>query len=132
MNLLVVGGSQVLRQGNWLEQMGIRACDTGNGMDQESVASLSAAIDIEALRAYRVAVGRSTQEMARRLGLEDLKKKVDPSRLERVMEEGALVEAARGIRDYWSKRNIAGLLLMPATRHSIVHLNEALRVKKKR
>ena len=33
---------------------------------------------------------------------------------------------------YWSKRDIAGLLLMPATRHNIVHLNEALRIKKKR
>jgi hypothetical protein len=132
MNLLVAGSPQVLRQGNWLGQMGIEVRDTGNGMDKESVADLSATIDIEALRAYRVAVGRSTREMARQLGPEDLKRKVEPSRLEQAMEEEALVEAARGIRDYWSRRNTAGLLLMPATRHSIVHLNEALRVKKRR
>lgn len=32
---------------------------------------------------------------------------------------------ARFVTDYWSRRTIAGLLLMPATRHNFVHLNEA-------
>jgi hypothetical protein len=40
-----------------------------------------------------------------------------------------VVEAARGIADYWSKRNVAGLLLMPATRHNLIHLNEAFLLK---
>jgi hypothetical protein len=47
-------------------------------------------------------------------------------------DEGAVVEAARGLLDYWGKRNIAGLLLMPATRHNLVHLNEALQLKQRR
>jgi hypothetical protein len=33
--------------------------------------------------------------------------------------------------DYWSKKTIAGLLLMPPTRHCILHLNEAMRIKEK-
>ena len=33
--------------------------------------------------------------------------------------------------DYWSKRNTAGLLLMPATRHNLIHLNEALQIKRR-
>jgi hypothetical protein len=45
------------------------------------------------------------------------------------MDEGAVVPAAHGIADYWASRNIAGLLLMPATRHNLIHLNEALRLK---
>jgi len=61
-----------------------------------------------------------------------LKQKVDPIRLQQALDEGAVVEAARGIVDYWSRRTIAGLLLMPATRHSLVHLNEALRLKGRR
>jgi len=48
------------------------------------------------------------------------------------MDEGAVVEAARPIADYWAKRNVASLLLMPATRHNLVHLNEALELKRKR
>jgi len=34
--------------------------------------------------------------------------------------------------DYWSGLTLAGLLLMPPTRHNFIHLNEALRLKQKR
>ena len=132
MNLLVANSPQILHRDNWLERMKISARDTGNAMDREDMAILSAAIDIEALRAYRIAVGRRTHEIVKGLQPEDLKQKVQPSRLQQVMDEGALVEAATGIKDYWGRRNIAGLLLMPATRHSLVHLNEALNLKRRR
>lgn len=132
MNLLVAGSPQIMHQGNWLEQMNIAVRDTGNAMDEQDVADFSAAIDIDALRAYRLAVGRRTREIVQQLQPEELKQKVDPSRLQRVRDEGAVVEAASYITDYWSKRNVAGLLLMPATRHNIVHLNEALRIKQRR
>jgi hypothetical protein len=35
------------------------------------------------------------------------------------------------LSDYWSKKTIAGLLLMPPTRHNFVHLNEAARIRQK-
>jgi hypothetical protein len=132
MNLLVAGSSQTLHRDDWLEQMKIAVCDTGNAMDEAGVANFSSAIDIEALRAYRLAVGRRTREVVKQLQPAELKQKVEPSRLQRVMDEGAVVEAARGIADYWGKRNIAGLLLMPATRHNLIHLNEALQLKRRR
>lgn len=132
MNLLVAGSPQILHRGNWLAQMKMTVGDTGNAMDEQGVAALSATIDIEALRAYRVAVGRGTREMVQQLQPEALKQKVEPSRLQQVLDQGAVVEAARGIVDYWSKRNIAGLLLMPATRHHLTHLNEAYRLKRRR
>lgn len=56
---------------------------------------------------------------------------VKPSRLQRVLDEGAVVEAARDLTEYWGRRDIAGLLLMPATRHNLVHLNESLKIKRK-
>ncbi len=132
MNLLVAGSSQVLHLRNWLRRMKIAIHDTGNAMDDEGMADLSATIDVEELRAYRMAVGRRTRDIVQKLEPEELKQKVDPNRVQQVMDEGAVVEAARGIVDYWSRRNIAGLLLMPATRHNIVHLNEALRLKERR
>lgn len=132
MNLLLAGSPQVLDQENWLGKMHITLRDTGNEMDAQGMADLSAVIDVEALRAYRVAVGRRTREIVTPLRAEELRQKVDPSRVQRVWDEGAVVEAASGIVDYWSKRNVAGLLLMPATRHNLVHLNEALRLKQRR
>jgi hypothetical protein len=131
MNLLVAGSPQVLNRGHWLEQMNITARDTGNAMGEQEIAAFSRAIDIEGLRAYRVAVGRRTREIVEQLQPQDLKLKVEPSRLQQVWEEGAVAEAASGIVDYWGKRNIAGLLLMPATRHNLVHLNEALKLRRR-
>jgi hypothetical protein len=52
--------------------------------------------------------------------------------LQQVLDEGAVVQEAQGLLDYWGGLNIAGLLLMPPTRHNFVHLNEALRIKQKR
>ena len=132
MNILVVGGPQIMNQDDWLERMGVTVVNTGNLMAEADVVELSAAVDIEALRAYRLAVGRGTQEIIQNLQPETLKEKTDPSRLERIMAEGAVVEEARDLVDYWSKRTIAGLLLMPATRHNFVHLNEGQRLKGRR
>jgi hypothetical protein len=132
MNLLVASSPQIFNQDNWLEQMKISIRDTGNAMSKEGIVDLSATIDIETLRAYRVAVGRKTREIIEQLQPEDLIQGIDPSRLEQVMVEGAVVEAASGLIDYWGRRNIAGLLLMPATRHNLVHLNESLQLKRKR
>jgi|BarGraNGADG00211_3_1021988.scaffolds.fasta_scaffold13553_2 uncharacterized damage-inducible protein DinB len=131
MNLLVAGSPQILHRDNWLEKMKITECDTGNAMDEEGVANLSNTVDIEALRAYRVAIGRRTREIVKQIQPEELRQKVEPSRLQQVRDEGAVVEAANGILDYWGRRNIAGLLLMPATRHNLVHLNEALQLKRR-
>jgi hypothetical protein len=132
MNLLVAGSSQILNQDNWLKSMKVSVCDTGNAMDDAGVADFSNMIDIVALRAYRLAVGLRTREIAKQLLPADLKQKVKPSRIQQVMGEGAVVEAARGIVDYWSKRTVAGLLLMPATRHNLIHLYEAWQLKRKR
>jgi hypothetical protein len=78
-----------------------------------------------------VAVGRQTEKIAQKIDSSEIKQKVSSSRLELLLQEGAVVEDAKGIVDYWSKRTIAGLLLMPPTRHCFIHLNEALRIKKK-
>jgi len=74
---------------------------------------------------------RRTREIVKRLTPDEIKQKVDAARLRRVLEEGAVVKEAQGLLDYWGKRTIAGLLLMPATRHPFVHLNEMARIKQK-
>lgn len=43
--------------------------------------------------------------------------------------EGAVIDEARWLIEYWSRRKIAGLLLMPPTRHNFVHLNKSMRIK---
>ncbi len=131
MNLLLAGSPQVMAQGEWIEQLEINMLDTGNAMTTDSMAELNAKIDLEALREYRMAVGRQTREIVKLLKWEQLKEKVDPTRLRQIMAEGAVVQAAYGLLDYWGGLTQAGLLLMPPTRHNFVHLNEAMRIKQK-
>jgi hypothetical protein len=131
MNLLVAGSPQIFHRDGWLKQMKAQVVDTGNAMDHAEMADFNNTVDIEALRAYRLAVGQRTREIVKQLKPAELKRKVEPSRIQQVMDEGAVVEAARGIADYWSKRTVAGLLLMPATRHNLIHLQEALKLKRR-
>jgi hypothetical protein len=132
MNILVADAPQVFSQGAWQAQLNVSFIDCGNEMSDAAMLQLSDQIVLEALRDYRVAVGRRTREIVAALQPDNLTQKVDPTRIQRVMEEGALTESARGIANYWSKRDIAGLLLMPASRHNLVHLNEILKLKKRK
>jgi hypothetical protein len=131
MNILLAGGPQVLTAGNWVERMCIPICDTGNAMDANAIAAFSAAIDIPALREYRAEVGRKTRRNVQALPPGSFKQAVDASRLPRIIEEGAVVEGAYGLIGYWGGLTLGGLLLMPPTRHNLVHINEAVRIKQK-
>lgn len=129
MNLLVAGTAQVLLADGWLERVGGGIRHTGNAMSNAAVTAFSLAVDLVALRAYRQAVGRRTRQIISGLQPADIPRKVDPLRMRQVDEQGAVLPEAHEISDYWASRTIAGLLLMPATRHNFVHLNEALRLR---
>ena len=131
MNLLAAGRPQLFRREDWQPRLKITAADTGNATQEQDIAQLSGTIDLEALQAYRLAVGRNTREIVQNLGEGQLKTKVDPTRLAKISAEDAVVPAAQEILDYWGGLTIAGLLLMPPTRHSFIHLNEAQRVRQK-
>jgi hypothetical protein len=131
MNILVAGSRQLLEQDNWYKRLKVKACDTGNAMSTNEIAKMSATIDFDSLRAYRLAVGRRTRQIVTPLTVEEIKTKVDPVRLEKLLVTGAVVPDAQDLIDYWGKRTVAGLMLMPASRHILVHLNECLKIKNK-
>jgi len=129
MNMLVAGTEQLFTKDGWGKKLNVEIVHSANKMSDASVTSLSAKMNIKALKAYRIAVGKRTRQIVRKLKAEDFKKKVDPVRIQKVMKIGAVVPEAMEIIDYWSKKTIAGLMLMPPTRHCILHLNEAERIK---
>ena len=129
MNLLVANTAQVFEEENWLTKMNGSIQHTANAMSKEEILEFSATINIAALREYRITVGRKTREIVQELNPEVLKEKIKPERIQHLEEKEVVAKGAEGIIEYWSNRNIAGLLLMPATRHNLVHLNEASRLK---
>ncbi len=128
MNLLIAGRPQIFEEGGWMAKTRAPIRHTGNAMDTTAVRELSQAMDLSALRDYRIQVGLATRSIIKHLCRDDFTKKVDPERLDKILEQGAVSADAIGIIDYWGRRTIAGLLLMPPTRHAIVHWNEALRL----
>jgi hypothetical protein len=131
MNLLAADEPEVYDRENWQARLGIPDRDTGNLAPPETVALWSQKIDVPSLRAYRLTVGRRTRQGIPALTYEQLKQKVDPARLHKTLELGDVIPAAQGLLDYWGGLSVAGLLLMPPTRHNLIHWNEALKMKRK-
>jgi hypothetical protein len=62
-----------------------------------------------------------------------MKRKFEKQTLQRIINEGAVVdvEASNWLIDFWGKKNVSGIILMPVTRHHVVHINESLSAKKR-
>jgi hypothetical protein len=130
MSMLVAGTCQLFTRDGWAKKLKVDIVHSANKMSGADVAGLSARVNVTALKSYRLAVGRRTRQIVQKLKAEDFKKKVEPHRIQNVLDEGAVIPEAMEIIRYWGSRTIAGLLLMPATRHNVLHLNEALRIRK--
>ncbi|MBP7175819.1 MAG: DinB family protein [Thermoclostridium sp.] len=130
-NILIADARQVFD--DWQAKLKVEVKDTGNAMNDDEILALSAALDMTELRNYRRAVGVRTREVLLGLKPGDMKAKVKKERLNRILEEGGVLEAegSKWLLDFWGKKNIAGLIMMPVTRHQVVHLNDSFKLKKK-
>jgi hypothetical protein len=83
------------------------------------------------LKNYRTAVGKKTRITVSQLEVNDLKKKMKPDQLTRIIDEGGVLEVdkSRWLVNFWGKKTVAGILLMPITRHQIVHMNASFKIK---
>lgn len=98
MNILVARAPQLFVRDDWGKKLKVALLHSANSMDDTGVATLSAQVDIDALRAYRQSVGRRTREIVRKPG--EFKQKPEASRLQKIMDEGALLPEAIGILNY--------------------------------
>lgn len=130
-NVLIANDTQIIDCNNWTQKMNVKVRDTGNAMNNEETIAFSSEIDMRELRNYRLAVGRKTREILGNLKPEDLKKKIESNRLQRVLNDGSVldVEGSKWLIDFWGRKNAAGILLMPITRHQVVHINDSLKIK---
>jgi hypothetical protein len=131
-NLLIAGGHQVF-DGEWKIRLNAIAADTGNAMTDGEIIALSQNLNIDQLFAYRNAVGQKTRSIVSGLTAKDLKRKVTPDGTDQILRQGGVTEHPDSVwlLDFWGRKTIAGLLLMPITRHQIVHLNDCLKLKNK-
>ncbi len=83
------------------------------------------------LHSAAVEVGRRTREIVRNLQPTEAEERVDTTHIQALISAGALAEGAYDLAEYWSGKRKTALLAMPATRHSLTHLNQAHLVRKK-
>jgi len=131
MNVLVNNDEQVFFLGDWQKDLKVDCIHTGNGMTEDEVAEHSANIDIPTLLAYRMEVGRKTREIVSCLQPGDFKRKVEAGRIKLLEDQGAVKKEALWLLKYLGNKSVAGLILMPATRHIFLHLNKSIRIKQR-
>jgi hypothetical protein len=127
-SLLLSGAKHSMLTDKWLERLGTRYVDAGNGMPNADVSRISKTMNIKALLAYRRAVGKRTQNILRTLNPGTLWEKPAPERMQRIVDEKGVRENSAWLLKFWGGNPYANILLMPATRHPFVHLNEISRM----
>ena len=125
LNRFVVDGSQVLDDGNWMEQIKLPWRHHGSGMSIADVDELDQRIDLPALRDYSQAVQERTRAIIKTLDMDDLDAEMGEARLRQIMVNDGLAHSqAEGfIRNYlgWSR----GKCLMTfGLTHSWQHVGE--------
>ena len=132
-NILIANDKQVINKESWLNKMNVTVTDTGNAMTDEEIVSLSSSINMKELRNYRIAVGKKTRDIIKQLKPNEIKRRMEPNQLQRIIDEGGIleVEGSKWLIDFWGKKTISGILLMPITRHQIVHINDSFKLKEK-
>ncbi|MCL1867556.1 MAG: DinB family protein [Paludibacter sp.] len=114
-------------------KLNIKIKDTGNAMTYSEIESFNKNINIKELKEYRIKVGKSTQKIIKTIEFSDIKRKAEKEQLEKIKQNGGVIDNPESIwlLDFWGKKNILGLIMMPITRHQIVHLNDCFKIKQK-
>jgi hypothetical protein len=130
-NLLIMEQSQIFCD-EWMVRLNVTVKDTGNAMTDEQIIDFSEQVNKGELINYRNAVGRRTREILKSLTPNDLKRKPRTEYLERLVSEGGLLETKNSIwlKDFWGKHTVAGLILLPLTRHHMIHLPDSAAIKR--
>ena len=133
MNLLVANNEQIFETGNWQSKINTPIKHTGNSLHKEEILDFSKGIDIQALKDYRIEVGKRTLEIICNLQKGQLNDKIYKKNLAVILEQKAVedVESANWLIDFWGRKTVSGIILMPALRHNLVHINESQNIIKK-
>jgi hypothetical protein len=130
---IIIGNKETIFNKETQTKLGIKIKDTGNAMTYSEIESFNKSINIKELKAYRVKVGKSTKKIIEALEFDDLKRKVEKSQLEKIIQNGGLTDDPKSIwlLDFWGRKNILGLIMMPITRHQINHFPDCFNIKQR-
>jgi hypothetical protein len=127
-NLILSGHDQVLDD-RWLARLKTPRRDFGIGMTKAEVTELSGQIDVLALREYRDAVGRRTQEVIRGLEPADWRGELQAAALEKAAALSCFGARGDTVVKAFTGRPRIGILGGLLVTHSAMHMGEAQTVR---
>ena len=130
---LISEDEQVFFAGNYKERINSPIITTGNELVKQQIADFSKLLNLKDLYSYIYEVKESTEKIIKDLSYDDLKRKVSEERKEflKSLHVVSNDENAIWLIDYWCNKDIQGLIQMPFSRHWIMHVEAALRIKNK-
>jgi len=132
-NVLLAGREQIFFAENFEKRLNAPIITTGNEIARDGLIAFSKALDIAQLREYVVAVMANTNEIMEGMTFQESKTKVSAERKAEIIKSNTVStdESAFWLVDYWCNKTYAGLMLMPFSRHIMLHLNGCLRIMDK-
>lgn len=132
-NVLIANNEEIFFKENYQHRLNSIITTTGNELKDNEIVVFSNQLNYDELRKYRMEVGKATEAIVKSLNSFDLKRKFSKKTLDKIFESGSvsLDPSASWLVDYWGKKTVEGLLLMPLSRHHLVHLHACYRILKK-
>lgn len=130
---LIQNNEEVFFTNGCQQKMGSPIITTGNELIGQEIADFSKRLDICGLYNYIYAVNESTNSLLTHLKFTDLKTKFDNKSKQR-LHGLKVVDPSKNavwLIDYWCGKDIGGLIKMPFSRHWIMHVEAALRIREK-
>lgn len=130
---MIVKDEQILFKDNYLKRIGASIITTGNELEGEELVEFSKDINIKVLLNYASDVIESTNRELVKLDFKEAKSRFTEEDKKRLLQSKCVStsESSIWLIDYWCSKDIIGLILMPFSKHWMMHIDAMHRIKNK-
>lgn len=131
-NILIAEQPQIFTAQDFMQELNSPITTTGNELTRDALQPFSRQLNLEQLHTYATCVMRNTRSILNNMTFEASKTKISSERKHAVLAAHVVStdENAFWLVDYWCKKTYGGLMLMPFSRHLMMHTEGCLRIMK--
>lgn len=127
-NSLINHTDEILFKNNYIRRINSSIITTGNELVKEQIKYFSLQLNIDELYNYIVDVKETTNKLINTLTFNDLKTRFTVNDKNYLKSLNVVDKSQEWLIDYWCGKDIKGLLLMPFSRHWIMHVEAIFRI----
>lgn len=129
-NTLVAGREQIFFARGYDKALNSPIITTANELPRDSLPEFSAKLDYEQLHKYIIEVHENTNRIIRETDFAASRLKISEERRNALIALNVVSteDSAFWLVDYWCKKTVAGLMLMPFSRHQLMHIDGSMRI----